>query len=139
MMLTSLRRFTLLVLLLVTLPAVGAGAIEGEVRRQPLNQTAILMFLLFVVATLFITWRASSSQALALSSGVTDSWNTLRYKPCRSPRASTRGKCLVMLKKLIASVALGAVVLSAFGEGRPPPSPVEPTGVIETLSRALPL
>ena len=85
MMLTSLRRFTLLVLLLVTLPAVGAGAIEGEVRRQPLNQTAILMFLLFVVATLFITWRASSSQALALSSGVTDSWNTLRYKPCRSP------------------------------------------------------
>ena len=61
MMLTSLRRFTLLVLLLITLPAVGAGAIEGEVTRQPLNQTAILMFLLFVVATLFITWRASKA------------------------------------------------------------------------------
>lgn len=60
-MLTSLRRFTLLVLLLATLPAAWAGAIEVEVTRQPLNQTAILMFLLFVVATLFITWRASKA------------------------------------------------------------------------------
>ncbi|MEK9928991.1 MAG: cation acetate symporter, partial [Halieaceae bacterium] len=39
--------------------ALAAGAIEGEVTRQPVNQTAIIMFLIFVVATLFITWRAS--------------------------------------------------------------------------------
>jgi len=39
--------------------ALAARAIEGEVTRQPVNLTAIIMFLIFVVATLFITWRAS--------------------------------------------------------------------------------
>jgi len=61
MMLALLHRVVVALLALVALPAFGAGAIEGEVARQPLNQSAIVMFLLFVVATLFITWRASKA------------------------------------------------------------------------------
>jgi len=61
MMFALLHRVVVGLLALVALPAFGAGAIEGEVARQPLNQTAIVMFLLFVVATLFITWRASKA------------------------------------------------------------------------------
>jgi cation/acetate symporter len=61
MMFALLHRVVVGLLTLVALPAFGAGAIEGEVARQPLNQTAIIMFLLFVVATLFITWRASKA------------------------------------------------------------------------------
>lgn len=37
----------------------AAGAIEGEVQRQPLNLAAILMFVAFVGATLYITYWAS--------------------------------------------------------------------------------
>ncbi|SIR56706.1 cation/acetate symporter [Aeromonas sp. RU39B] len=37
----------------------AAGAIEGEVKQQPLNLSAILMFLVFVAATLMITWWAA--------------------------------------------------------------------------------
>ena len=37
----------------------GAGAIEGEVQKQPLNITAIIMFLLFVAGTLGITYWAA--------------------------------------------------------------------------------
>lgn len=61
MMFALLHRVVVGLLALVALPAFGAGAIEGEVARQPLNPTAIVMFLLFVVATLFITWRASKA------------------------------------------------------------------------------
>lgn len=39
--------------------ALAAGAIEGEVARQPLNPIAIVMFLLFVAATLGISFWAS--------------------------------------------------------------------------------
>jgi len=52
-------------LLLFTLPlllSVGsfaAGAIEGEVEKQPLNISAIVMFLLFVGGTLMITYWAA--------------------------------------------------------------------------------
>ena len=60
-MLVLLHRVVAALLMVVALPALGAGAIEGEVARQPLNPTAIVMFLLFVVATLFITWRASKA------------------------------------------------------------------------------
>ena len=61
MMLALLHRVVVALLPFVALPAFGAGAIDGEVARQPLNPTAIVMFLLFVVATLFITWRASKA------------------------------------------------------------------------------
>jgi cation/acetate symporter len=37
----------------------AAGALEGEVQRQPLNTSAIVMFLAFVGATLYITYWAS--------------------------------------------------------------------------------
>ena len=37
----------------------AAGSIEGEVARQPLNPTAIVMFLVFVAATLGISYWAS--------------------------------------------------------------------------------
>ncbi|MWV15770.1 sodium/solute symporter [Pseudomonas sp. L-22-4S-12] len=37
----------------------AAGAIEGDVQRQPLNTSAIVMFLAFVGATLYITYWAS--------------------------------------------------------------------------------
>jgi cation/acetate symporter len=40
--------------------ALAAGAIEGGVERQPLNPTAIIMFLLFVAATLVVSYWASS-------------------------------------------------------------------------------
>lgn len=54
-----LGRHTLLCLLLLPASATSADAITGEVERQPLNLTAILMFLIFVAGTLFITWWAS--------------------------------------------------------------------------------
>ena len=48
------------VLLLLTVQKAGAvGAIEGEVERQPLNPIAITMFLIFVAATLLISYWAS--------------------------------------------------------------------------------
>jgi len=48
------------VLLLLTIQEAGAvGAIEGEVERQPLNPVAIVMFLIFVAATLVISYWAS--------------------------------------------------------------------------------
>ncbi len=46
-------------LLISTSVVYAAGAIEGEVQRQPLNLTAITMFLLFVGATLCITYWAA--------------------------------------------------------------------------------
>lgn len=39
--------------------ALAAGAVVGEVERQPLNPTAITMFLLFVAATLGVSYWAS--------------------------------------------------------------------------------
>ncbi|MEQ6289444.1 cation acetate symporter [Vogesella sp. GCM10023246] len=51
---------------LATLPAVAmaAGAIDGDVTKQATNWTAIIMFLVFVGATLFITyWAARRTQS----------------------------------------------------------------------------
>lgn len=47
--------------LAATLPfaAHAADAITGEVQRQPTNWQAIIMFLIFVVLTLYITYWAS--------------------------------------------------------------------------------
>ena len=44
---------------LCTVSAVAAPALSGEVERQPVNITAIIMFLLFVSATLMITYWAA--------------------------------------------------------------------------------
>ena len=44
---------------LVFLSAQAADAISGEVEKQALNMTAIVMFLLFVSSTLIITWWAA--------------------------------------------------------------------------------
>lgn len=62
--------------------AVNAEAISGEVHKQPLNLPAILMFLLFVVATLVITyWAAkrtrSTSDYYAAGGGITGLQNGL--------------------------------------------------------------
>ena len=43
-----------------------------------------------------------------------------------------------MLNKLSLGVALSLATLAAFSQGRPPPLPVEPTGVIETLPERYP-
>ena len=54
-------RFLSLMLPALCLPFAGqaAEAITGEVERQPTNIEAIIMFLIFVAATLGITWWAS--------------------------------------------------------------------------------
>jgi len=52
-----MRKLTLLILASVALMA--AGAVEGEVQKQPLNISAIVMFLVFVAATLGITYWAA--------------------------------------------------------------------------------
>ena len=49
----------LLLLTLSSLALFAGGAIEGEVQKQPLNISAIIMFLVFVVATLGITYWAA--------------------------------------------------------------------------------
>ena len=48
-----------LLLTLSSLALFAGGAIEGEVQRQPLNISAIIMFLVFVAATLGITYWAA--------------------------------------------------------------------------------
>ncbi|PWC17715.1 cation/acetate symporter ActP [Brenneria corticis] len=53
-------RFIMLFGLLASAPAaLAADALTGDVQRQPLNIQAIVMFLLFVGATLYITYWAS--------------------------------------------------------------------------------
>jgi len=49
----------MIILLMALSPAVYADALTGPVEKQPLNITAILMFLVFVMATMFITYWAS--------------------------------------------------------------------------------
>ncbi|MBU3058136.1 cation acetate symporter [Pseudomonas indica] len=52
--------------LLVLAPSLwAAGALEGEVQRQPLNVSAIVMFIAFVGATLCITYWASKRNTSA--------------------------------------------------------------------------
>ncbi len=45
--------------LLLSVAAVASGTIEGEIEKQPLNVSAIIMFLLFVSGTLGITYWAA--------------------------------------------------------------------------------
>jgi cation/acetate symporter len=45
--------------LLLSVAAVASGTIEGEIEKQPLNISAIVMFLLFVSGTLGITYWAA--------------------------------------------------------------------------------
>ena len=53
-------RHCLLPVGLLTAPAIfAADALTGDVEKQPLNLTAISMFLLFVLSTLLITWWAA--------------------------------------------------------------------------------
>src|SRR5690606_3309442 len=55
-----IRRILAACALLLVAPALwAAGALEGEVTRQPLNVSAIVMFLAFVGGTLYITYWAS--------------------------------------------------------------------------------
>lgn len=63
----SLGRFAVLssLLFLPTL-VLAAPALEGQIETQPTNWTAIIMFAVFVVATLFITkWAASRTKSAA--------------------------------------------------------------------------
>jgi cation/acetate symporter len=55
-----MKKFLFLSLtVLLSVGAYAAGAIEGEVEKQPLNISAIVMFLLFVGGTLMITYWAA--------------------------------------------------------------------------------
>ncbi|KRW58894.1 cation acetate symporter [Pseudomonas sp. TTU2014-080ASC] len=53
------RILTAVGLLAITPALWAAGALEGDVQRQPMNTSAIVMFLAFVGATLYITYWAS--------------------------------------------------------------------------------
>lgn len=53
------NRLLLALLTLLTAPLALADAVTGEVKRQPLNVEAIVMFVLFVGLTLYITYWAS--------------------------------------------------------------------------------
>ncbi|WP_198371010.1 cation acetate symporter [Roseomonas rosulenta] len=60
----------------------AAGALEGQVDRQALNWAAIVMFFLFVLGTLGITWRAamqtrSAADFYAAGGGITGFQNGL--------------------------------------------------------------
>jgi len=59
-----MRKLLLIILLFNTL-LFSAGAIEGEIQRQPLNISAIIMFLIFVAGTLGITYWASKQTKTA--------------------------------------------------------------------------
>ena len=68
--------------LLLTDPALAAGAIEGAATTQPTNWTAIVMFLAFVLFTLAITkWAASKTKSAAdfyaAGGGITGFQNSL--------------------------------------------------------------
>ena len=55
-----MKKFLLLALpLLLSVAAMASGTIEGEVEKQPLNVSAIVMFLVFVSGTLGITYWAA--------------------------------------------------------------------------------
>ena len=55
-----MKKFLFLSLFIwLSLGAYAAGAIEGEVEKQPLNMSAIIMFLVFVGGTLGITYWAA--------------------------------------------------------------------------------
>lgn len=45
----------------------AAGSIDGEVTQQAVNSTAIVMFVVFVILTLLITWRAARATTSSAS------------------------------------------------------------------------
>jgi len=60
----------------------AAGAVEGEIHKQGLNPAAIIMFFIFVLGTLVITWRAaaqtkSAADFYAAGGGITGFQNGL--------------------------------------------------------------
>jgi cation/acetate symporter len=60
------RALPLAALLGVSMAAYAAGADLGQAQQQATNWTAISMFAIFVVATLFITkWAASRTKSAA--------------------------------------------------------------------------
>jgi cation/acetate symporter len=78
----TVRLATLTTGLLLTGPALAAGAIEGATVTQPTNWTAIGMFLAFVLFTLAITkWAASKTKSAAdfyaAGGGITGFQNSL--------------------------------------------------------------
>jgi hypothetical protein len=75
--------------------AAVADAVAGEVQRQPLNVAAIIMFLIFVAATLGITyWAARRTKSAADSmpqAAVSPAFRTASPSPattCRRPPSS---------------------------------------------------
>lgn len=52
----SMKGTLLLLASLASSPLLAADALTGEVQRQPLNMSAIVMFVIFVAATLCITY-----------------------------------------------------------------------------------
>ena len=52
---------------LLTNASWAAGSIDGEVTQQAVNSTAIIMFIVFVVLTLLITWRAARATTSSAS------------------------------------------------------------------------
>jgi cation/acetate symporter len=79
-----MRRFFWVAALLATTATMAhaAGALEGQVDRQALNWAAIVMFLLFVLGTLGITYRAamqtrSAADFYAAGGGITGFQNGL--------------------------------------------------------------
>ncbi|MCM2131202.1 cation acetate symporter [Larsenimonas rhizosphaerae] len=61
----SSRSLTGLALLALSFPVLSADAITGEVSKRDINIPAIIMFLFFVAATLYITWWASKKNQTA--------------------------------------------------------------------------
>jgi cation/acetate symporter len=53
------------ILLLSTFSLFASGTIEGPIEKQPLNMAAIIMFLIFVGSTLFITYWAAQKTKTA--------------------------------------------------------------------------
>ena len=78
-----IRATAALAALLATMPAAfAADAISGPVEKQALNVTAIVIFLVFVLLTLFITYRAaqatkSASDFYAAGGGISAGQNGL--------------------------------------------------------------
>ena len=79
--------YYLAALLFVPFTVFAADAIQGEVSKQSVNPTAITMFLLFVSATLGITYWA----AKRTKSTNTEAESTTASKTGKGPAALTAG------------------------------------------------
>ncbi|ODV44305.1 cation acetate symporter [Cupriavidus sp. UYMMa02A] len=100
----TLRNLPLLIASLASSAALAAPAIQGEAARRPLNWSAIVMFLLFVVFTLGITrWAArrtrSASDFYAAGGGLTGFQNGLAIAGDMVSAASFLGISAMMFDK----------------------------------------